>query len=383
MFKGPGKISAALMLLMFILFAGASFAVLAEEGVSDNAILIGQTIGVTGTVAGPVKEMREGANAYFASVNANGGINGRKIKLITLDDKFDPALAASNAEKLIRNEHVFVLFQSRGTPHTQAILPILEANRVPLIAPSTGASIFHNPVNPLIFNVRAKYQTEIGKAVEYFIFTGVKSIGLLHVEDTFGTDGLAGFNNAMKLHSLQPATIASFARDNPDYKATAEKVIKAKPAALIIVSSSKNTVEVIKAIRAAGSQMQIMTLSNNSSESFIKDLGAAKAGIILGQVTPPPDLVSTLLGQEFAAAAKKTRATVSYAAMEGFVSAKVLAEGLRRAGANLSRDRFLRAMESIRHEDLGGLMITYTPQNHTGSEFVEFTMIGKDGRYVR
>jgi ABC-type branched-subunit amino acid transport system substrate-binding protein len=126
-----------------------------------------------------------------------------------------------------------------------------------------------------------------------------------------------------------------------------------------------------------------MTLSNNSSESFIRELGSARSGIILGQITPPPDLVSTRLGQEFEAAAKKTHATASYAAMEGFVSAKVLVEGLRRAGSNLTRDRFLHALESIRHEDLGGLMITYTAQNHTGSEFVEFTMIGKDGRYVR
>ncbi|MES2103554.1 MAG: ABC transporter substrate-binding protein [Pseudomonadota bacterium] len=377
MFKALRKTVAAILLAATAIYA------LAEEGITDSTILIGQTIGVTGTVAGPVKEMLEGANAYFTLANVNGGVNGRKIRLITLDDKFDPGLAASNAEKLIKNEHVFALFQSRGTPHTQAILPLLEANHIPLIAPSTGASVFHNPVNPLIFNVRAKYQAEIGKAVEYFIFTGIKSIGLLHVDDSFGQDGLTGFNNAMKAHALSPALIASFARDNPDYKTTAASIIKGNPAVLIIVSSSKNTIEIIKVIRAQGSRMQIMTLSNNSSESFIKDLGADKAGIILGQITPPPNLVSTGLGREFDAAAKKSGATVSYAAMEGFVAAKVLVEGLRRAGSNLTRERFLHALESIRREDLGGLMITYTPQNHTGSEFVEFTMIGKDGRYVR
>ncbi|SFH88850.1 amino acid/amide ABC transporter substrate-binding protein, HAAT family [Collimonas sp. OK307] len=377
MFKGLGKTIAVIVL------AGAIFNAHAEDGVTESTILIGQTIGVTGTVAGPVKEMLEGANAYFNSVNANGGVNGRKIKLITLDDKFDPALAAANAAKLINTEHVFALFQSRGTPHTQAILPVMAANHVPLIAPSTGASIFHDPVNPLVFNVRAKYQTEIGKAVEYFVFSGFKSIGLLHVDDTFGQDGLAGFNNAMRARSLSPAVIASFARDNPDYKKAAANVIKSKPAALIIVSSSKNTVEVIKEIRSQRSQMQIMTLSNNSSESFLKDLGPARAGIILGQITPPPDLVTTLLGQEFEATTKKSHATVSYAAMEGFVSAKVLVEGLRRAGTNLTRERFIHAMESIRHEDLGGVTVTYSPQNHTGSEFVEITMIGKDGRYIR
>lgn len=370
-------------LIALLLLAGATLAASAEEGVTDNRILIGQTVGLTGIVAAPVKEVNEGANAYISQVNKQGGVNGRKIELITLDDKFDPALTAANAEILIKKDHVFALFQGRGTPHTQKILPILAANNVPLLAPATGATLLHTPVNHLLFNIRAKYQAEVAKIVEQLTTTGIKSIGLLHVDDSFGQDGLDGFNNAMAARKLTPAIITKFARVKPDYAATAATIIKADPGALIIVSSSKNTIEVIKAIRAQGSHMQLLTLSNNTSQAFVKELGKAGEGVIVTQVTPPPDLVTTQLGQEFKVAAKASGATVSYAAMEGFVNAKVLVEGLRRAGRNLTREGFIRALESMQRVDLGGILITYSDKDHTGSEFVELTMIGKNGRFIR
>jgi branched-chain amino acid transport system substrate-binding protein len=372
------KIFVAALLLCPALFA------FAEEGVTENTILIGQTIGVTGPVASAVKEMNEGANAYFATVNKQGGINGRKIELRILDDKYDPSLAAANAETLINKDHVFALFQSRGTPQTEAILPVLATNKVPLIAPSTGAVVFHKPVNHWVFNVRAKYQSEVIKAIEQFTTIGIKNIALLYYEnDPLGVDGLEGFNKGMAAKNLKPATIVGFPRLKPDIEGTAAKLIKANPGALIIVSSGVNTVKVIKAIRAQGGTMQIMTLSNNSSSSFIKDLGSAGPGVIVSQITPPPRLLTTRLGEEFQNAAKATGATVSYAAMEGFVSAKVLVEGLRRAGRDLRRENFIRALESMRNVDLGGLAVNYGPNDHSGSDFVELTLIGRDGHFIR
>jgi ABC-type branched-subunit amino acid transport system substrate-binding protein len=370
-------------LLASLSLAAAALSAMAETGVTDNAILIGQTVGLTGIVADPVKEMNEGANAYFNQVNKQGGVHGRKIEMRVLDDKFDPALTLANAETLIKKEHVFALFQGRGTPHTQSILPLLEANNVPLVAPSTGAAIFHQPVHRLLFNIRAKYQDEVAKAVEHFTTVGIRNIGILHVDDAFGADGLEGFKKAMAVRKLTPAAVIKFARVNPDYKAAAAEVVKAQPTALIIVSSAKNTVEVIKAIRAQGSQTQIMTMSNNSSDAFVKELGPAGFGIIVSQITPAPHLLSTPLGQEFNAAAKATGATISYPAMEGYLNAKVFVEGLRRAGPKLTREGFVRALESMQRVDFGGMLVTYGPNDHTGSEFVELTMIGKDGRFVR
>lgn len=368
-----------------LLVAGVFQAVHAEDGVTDNAILIGQTIGLTGTVAGTVKEMNEGAHAYIAAVNKQGGVNGRKIELRTLDDQYLPEKALANAKTLIEKDKVFALFQSRGTPHTLAILPELAATKVPLIAPSTGAESLHTPVNRWVFNVRAKYQDEVVKAIEHFNTLGFKNIGLLTYEkdDALGLDGLNGFNRGMAEYKLKPAFIEIFPRIKPNINEVALKLVNAKPDALVIVSSGSNTVDVIKAIRAHGGRMQIMTLSNNSSQDFIKDLGPDAAGLILSQVTPPPNLSSSGLGKEFQAAAKASSATVSYAGLEGYLSAKVMVEGLRRAGRNLTRDSFIRGLESMQRVDMGGLSVTYSDKDHTGSNFVELTLIGKDGRYVR
>ena len=368
----------------FILgFACTTFASAAEHGVTDTTILIGQTVGVTGTVAAPVKEMNEGANAYIAVVNKNGGVHGRKVEFLTLDDKFDPVLTIANAETLIKKERVFALFGGRGTPHTKGIIPILTEHKVPLLAPSTGSSIFHEPPIRWIFNIRAKYKTEVEKGVEHFATVGIKKIGILHVDDAFGQDGLEGFNKAMAAQKLTPTNITKFARVKPDIAATAATVINADPSALVIISSSKNTIAVIKAIRAQGSQMQIMTLSNNSSRAFVEEMGPAGVGVIMSQITVAPHLMSTKLGQEFLIAAKASNATISYPAIEGYVNAKVLVEGLQRAGRKLTREGFILALESMQRVDMGGILITYGDNDHSGSEFVELTMIGKDGRFIR
>lgn len=316
-------------------------------------------------------------------VNRQGGVHGRRIELRTLDDGFDPVTAAKNADVLVNKERVFAMFLNRATPHTEAILPILKADGVPLVAPSTGAAIFHEPPNRLVFNVRAKYQDEVAKAVEHFTTVGVNAIGLAHVDDSFGRDSLAGFQRSMQARNLKPAAEVTFGRVKPDIGATVANILKANPRALIIVGSATTTADLIRGIRAAGNQMQIMTLSNNSSSAFVKSMGKDGVGVIVSQVTPAPHLMTTGLGREFKLAAKETGATVSYAAMEGFVAAKVLVEGLRRAGSNLTREGFIQALESMRKLDLGGLMVDYGPDDRTGSGFVELTMIGRDGRFIR
>jgi branched-chain amino acid transport system substrate-binding protein len=251
------------------------------------------------------------------------------------------------------------------------------------LAPATGATVFHDPLHKWMFNVRANYHVEIEEIIKNISFTSHKKISLLHVDDTFGKDGLGGFNKAMEKAKLTPASITSFARVQPDYAAAAKEVIKANPSALVILSSSKNTVEVIKEIRARGGKMQLVTLSNNSSDSFVKDLGQDGHGVMVSQVTPSPYSRATPLGREFSNAAKETNATISYAAVEGFINAKVLVEALKRDGPDPTRSRFVKALESIRHEDLGGLTVTYGPNDHAGSTFVELTMIGMDGKFLR
>jgi branched-chain amino acid transport system substrate-binding protein len=157
-------------------------------------ILIGQTVGLTGPVAATVKEAVDGARLYLDSVNAKGGIRGEKIELVTLDDKFDPKIAAANASTLITEKNVVALFLNRGTPHTEAIMPLLDKHGVALVAPSTGAMLLHSPVNRYVFNVRSSYQREAAKAVAHLHTLGINRIAVVHVDDTFGADALEGAN---------------------------------------------------------------------------------------------------------------------------------------------------------------------------------------------
>jgi branched-chain amino acid transport system substrate-binding protein len=368
--------------LLATLLLGCSVLGFAQE--DGKTILIGRTAGITGPVAEAAKELGNGAQAYFDQINAKGGVNGRKIKMITMDDQFEPALAAANAETLIKKDKVFALFLTRGTPQNEAILPLLVEHKIPLIAPSTGAAIFHqnSASTRYVFNVRAQYQAEVAKGVDYFRENGIKDIALAHVDSAFGRDALEGFKASMSRRDLGATRIVKFENKNPNINALVDSIVELNPRALILVSVGKTTQDIIAALRAKGSQSQILILSNNSRENFAKEMGDVGRGVVISQVTPPPKVHTNALVHEFRKAAKAAGINYSYAAMEGYIAAKVLVEGLRQAGANPTREGLIDALESIKKFDIGGVLISYSPGNHTGSDYVDLTMIGKHGRLI-
>ena len=152
---------------------------------------IGQPSGFTGSVAAGVKENTDGAKLYIDAVNARGGVNGQKIELLSVDDQFDPKVTVEVARELITQQKVIALFLNRGTPHAQALLPLLAVYQVPLVGPSTGAMVLHEPVNPWVFNVRATYQREAAKAIEHLASIGITRIAVLQTDDSFGADSAA------------------------------------------------------------------------------------------------------------------------------------------------------------------------------------------------
>ena len=249
-------------------------------------ILIGQTVGVTGAVAATVKESMTGAMLYIDAVNGKGGVGGEKIEILTLDDKFDTKLTAVNARKLIEERHVVALFMTRGTPNTEGIIPILDQYGVPLIGPSTGAMTFHQPVRRHVFNVRATYQREAEKAIAHLASLGMTRIAVIHVDDGFGTDGLQGTQNGLAAAKLKAVAIAKFDRGKPDFSTIAPLMTRSNAQAIMIIGSGTAVVDGIKAVKAAGSGAQFVTLSNNASGGFVKQLGEHARGVIVTQVFP-------------------------------------------------------------------------------------------------
>lgn len=351
---------------------------------SQAQILIGQTAGFTGPVSAGVKETSDGARLYIDAINAKGGVNGQKIELLALDDKFDPKNAGENARQLIEEKNVVAMFLTRGTPHTEAILPHLEKHGVPLVGPSTGAMVLHQPVKKHVFNVRATYQREAEKAVSHLSSMGITRIGIVYADDSFGADGVAGAQKGLVAAKLQPAVLEKFNRSKPDFSTITPKIVQANVQAVIMVASGQAVVDGTKAFRAAGSAAQIVTLSNNASSGFIKSLGENARGVIVTQVFPYERSISYGIVKEAQEMAKaKGAGDISPAMLEGFAAAKVLVEGLRRAGPKPSREKIQAALESIRKLDIGGLEVNFSPEDHTGLDFADLSIIGTDGKFRR
>ena len=295
-----------------------------------------------------------------------------------------PKLAGENAARLMAEREPVAFFAVRGTPHTEAVLAVAGAAGIPLIAPSTGALIFHQPINPLVFNVRAKYQTEVEKAIEHLHTVGVNRIAIVHVNDSFGRDGLAGFTRRMDALKLKPAAVVVYERTLLEMSKPAAELAKADPQAVILIASGKNAADLVVRMRAAGSTAQFVAISNNSAKSFIRDLGNSARGVMVTQVFPNPFSSSTPLAREMRRLAAGNKDVVlSQVAMEGFAAAKVLVEGLRRAGRGLTRASLVAALESIRNFDLGGVTLSYGPQDRTGAEFVEMSIIDARGEFLQ
>jgi branched-chain amino acid transport system substrate-binding protein len=356
---------------------------LASSCLYANAQLkIGQTVGVTGAVAATVKEASLGAQLYLDAVNAKGGIGGEKIELITLDDKFDTQLTLANAKELIESRGVLALFMTRGTPHTEGIIPLLDQHGVALLAPSTGAMVLHQPLKKHVFNVRATYQREAERAVAHLAATGVSRMAIIHVDDSFGADGLEGTQKGLTAAKLSAVAVAKFDRSKPDFSQIAPSIAKLAPQAVMIVGSGTAVVDAIKALRDAGSTAQLVTLSNNASSGFVKLLGDQARGVIVSQVLPQSPNYAVV--QEASSLARaKDILDVSPAMLEGFVSAKVLVEALRRASPKPTRDKVQAALEGITRFDLGGLSLSFSTTDHTGLDFADLSIITAAGKFRR
>lgn len=370
-----GLLNAALWL------CAAALAAPPDDGVTADAITISRVIALNGPAGAKGREQEEALQAYFASVNAAGGVHGRKIVLRTTDHdlRTDAAL-----KRLYAEQRPFAFFLFGGTAGSTIAMNHAMANQVPFVAPNSGASIFHHPPKRYVFNVRARYQDEVVAAIRQFATVNQRRIAAVVVDDAFGKDAAEGYRGGIgSTNGVSSVYEARFAPDGSDLGVHAKKLAQASPDAVIAVGASKRIAELIRLSRQAGVAATFMTLSNNASAGFAEELGDHARGVIVGQVTPP-GTGSSRLGRELHQLMDRPlEATISYASMEAYASARALVEGLRRAGPNLTREGFVKALESMRRIDLGGIEVNYSPTRRSGSNFVELSILTKDGKYRR
>ena len=344
---------------------------------------------LAGSNAGSMLEIVKGANMYVDQVNQAGGVHGKRIAIVARDDNFEVPKTVIAVKQLIEVDNVLALMLVRGTPHNEAILPLLEQYKIALVAPSTGAMVFHKPVNHYVFNVRTAYQLEATKLVALLKTVGMEKIAVLHVDDGFGSDVLTGLKTGFMDSSLLPAAIVPFdrklaAKDSTDFMTPVLPVLlKADPQVIVIVGAGLAVKNATFAIRAAGSTAKIATLSNNASTAFIKLLDTHARGVIVSQVFPDEKSLTSAFVREAQQAAYKNKVTLTPGMMEGFAAAKVVVKALRDAGSNPTRASLVAALEGLGTYDLGDISIRYSTTDHTGLELTDLSIITKEKAFMR
>ena len=357
----------------------------AERGVTDTTITIGASAVLTGPLGPQTIEYGQGSNLYFDSVNAKGGVNGRKVVYKTIDDGFDPAKALTNTQKLIQEDKVFLIFQNTGTAQTAAILPLITETKTIVFGSITGASLFRDKFNPLIFNVRASYASEARATIRQFIQIGVKKVAVFYQDDGLGNSISNEMKKAAKELNFELVDFVKLDPKNPDFKAAAAQIEKIAPQALVLASAGKTFTDTINAVYETSARPSFYGFSVVNHTSVAKLLGPKSRGIVLCQVMPSMRDTAVPLVAEFLNAIKQkdASATGTDSQFEGFLNAKLLTEGLRKAGRNLTTESLIKALETAGETRYGKFSARYTSTTHIGSTYVELAILDADGQLRR
>ena len=350
---------------------------------SEGRIVLGQSAAFSGPAAQLGIQFNQGAKLFFDQLNAAGGVGKRMVEIRTLDDGYEPDRCAENTRKLIADD-VFALFGYVGTPTSLAAVPLFNQAKVPFFAPFTGAESLRQPFNRLVFHVRASYYDETALIVRQLVNLGIKKIAVFHQNDAYGKAGLDGVNKALAEHKLPLAGAAAVERNSVDVAAAVEKLVAAKPDAVVQIAAYGASAAFVRAARKAGFGGTFYNVSFVGTQALADELGKDGAGVVVSQVVPSPYQPSRQITREFLDAIKKAGDKVqpNYSSMEGFLAARIFTEGLRQAAASgkISRDSFISGMEGLGSQVISGFPVSFGPNDHTASTFVEMSMLTGDGR---
>lgn len=358
----------------------------ADNGVSDTTIRIGQSA----VFSGPAKDFgvdyRAGIKLYFDHVNKAGGVNGRKLELVTYDDAYDPAKTAVNTAKLIDEDKVFALTGYVATGNLIAAMPLAEKAGVPMFAPLVGTSSFRVKTHRLLFHVRAGYDLELRKIISHLSTIGIQSIAVVYQDSAFGKSNLETCQALAADYKVPVVKALPLAINAEDAKPVVAGLADAKPGAVVMIMAGHQVEVFIRDYRASGAAASLYTLSVGITDAAgsAKRLDGKLAGLVTASIVPPPQAVRVPIVADY----QRDRAEFgekidSYTALEGYIVARVMVEGLRRAGKSLTHESFIAGLESIGSNRFGEFPVDYGAKNHNGSTFVDLEMYTRDGQLRR
>src|ERR1700676_542213 len=382
----PRSLCVSLALFSFALAAASGASGQSAPGVSDKEILIGSCSALEGPSHFLGSETVAGAQAYFSMINDAGGVDGRKLKLIAHDDSYDPAKTQACFDRLM-SQKVFALAFFVGTPTAVKYIPLAEAAKIPLVGLFTGAQTLYTPMRRWVINVRASYFDETREQIDGLRKTlGYKKIGVIYPEDAFGSAVLEGVKAALTANGLEPVAVASYQGQTAEVGPAIDTVSAAQPDAVVVVGPSNTVAPILKQSHAKNWKPLFLTVSFVGTDELIQEAGSDAEGMVITQVVPPyylTDLKTVALYrrtlQKYAPASRP-----NFVSLEGFVDAMVLAEGLKRAGKEPTRESLIRGIESLHDLDMGlgpQLKLEYSARDHKGFNHVIPTVV-RGGRAV-
>ena len=353
-----------------------------DAGVTPTEIRLGASAVLSGPLGPQTVQYGEGSRLLFDAVNASGGVHGRKISYVTLDDGFDPKRAVENTQKLLADNKIFMVFNSTGTAQTAAVLPLLKESKTILFGPVTGASALRDNFNPHVFHVRASYANESVRMLSQLKQTGVQRVAFFYQDDGLGKALLAEVKKASVAENLPLVVEVKVDPAAPDFAAAAATTAQANPQAVIVGSAGLTFTNYVKALHATAARPVLYGFSVANPDGINRELKDKARGIILAQIMPSLRNNTVPVVAEYLKlhAAKSPDVAPSAAQFEGFVHARLLVEGLRRTGRDLNTANFIKAMEGAGEIAFGRFTAQYSPRSHNGSSYVELAIVDAEGR---
>lgn len=375
-----------LTILFVVVILGIAVSCSAETpGVTDSSILIGSCSALDGPAHFLGRQTVLGASAYLHMVNDDGGIFGRKIQLEAFDDGYDPEKAPACFKRMTK-EGVFALGFFVGTPTAKVYVPLAQEDKIPVVGLFTGAQMLYEPLKHEVVNVRASYYDETREQVDRLWEANIRKIAVIYQDDPFGKAVLDGVKLALQKHGATPAGLGTFDRNSVNIAEGLRPVMAGRPQAVVIAGPYAPAVAIVKQAHMDGWRPQFLTVSFVGTEEFIKEAGADAEGTIITQVMPPYDRMEypTVVLYRKCLSKYSPGEEPTFVSFEGFVDAMVLVEGLKRAGKDLTREKFISGIESIHEMNFGlgpKLILNYGPSDHKGFDNVYPTIV-KSGQPV-
>ena len=356
--------------------------VAAQTGAGKGDILIGRSTALSGGMAPFLAPIHEGQEAAIEDANAKGGIGGRKIRIVSLDDGFDPRRTLENARQLNEKDAVVALLGVSGTSQVMALLPYLAEARLPLIGVYTGSPAVRAQQHPYLFTTRASYADELVKIVRNLVAVQSARIAVVYENNDFGKLLLPLVEKTITAEGASLAGSHALAPTGEDAATAAKTLAAQKPQAVLLVAAGPPVVAYVKANRAHLG-VPVYTLSLGAGSAVLKALGEEARGLAVARTGPSPTKPTIQLTRDFQASMKRHGKLADYDRYTGYMDARVLIEGLRAAGPGVTRASLVQAMEGLGTLDLGGYTYQFSPQNHHGSNFVDIAVVGSGGVYLQ